>query len=393
MKTKIFSLAVCLTAAAVLPAHADSAPDFKEFLSGSSRPLTMKFKDLTPRFRRFKMGQQGDTFSNYMQSMVGTKGIETGVYYTTGETVSIGEESYLVAYRSQLPPDLTAIMNHGHGDPVVPVKPGPNTELVLSLLNLRNAGSLNDIRTFDPKLDMQTPTEGAAVSLRTLVILARGVRTAISAHNNVVPKVGAVVTPELRRAFYPHVHDERTWRNPMNDQFYKPNPAISGLKYDRVLNAKYVPAFYEAETAGDGTRGVAFLDGHAERLAAARWERIATTKPKLRQPPTNATVVGIVKAALASSYWMRGSNVQVSLNGSRLVLQGTAPERRYKVRAGLIALGAAPNYTIVNKIVAPGSKGTAVMNRRGSNEDVEIVPPDSKGTVVVTRASSVGDEE
>src|SRR3954464_13608847 len=111
MKPKLLAIAFCLAATTAVHAQEAAAPDFKAFLSGATHPLTLKFKDLTPRYRRFSMKSQGDSFSDYMSMMVGMKGIETGVYYTTGETVTIGEETYLVAYKSTLAPDLTALMN------------------------------------------------------------------------------------------------------------------------------------------------------------------------------------------------------------------------------------------------------------------------------------------
>ncbi|HEX8551393.1 MAG TPA: BON domain-containing protein [Abditibacteriaceae bacterium] len=369
MKTKSFLVAACFAATSLAPAHfahaqngapTQSVPDFKTFLSGNNRPLTLKFRDLTPQHRRIVVAAQSDSFSTYIQMMGAATGVEMGVYFTRGETVSIGEETYLVAYRPQTPLDAAAIRNFGHGDPVVPTKPSPNAELALSLLNLRTAGSLNDVRPFDAKRDMQTPAEGATASVRTLEILGRGVRQAIYSNNGIVPKVGKVVTAQLRRAFYPHVHDERTWRNPMTDEYYTPNPAISGLKLSRVTNTKFLPAFYEAEAASDDTRGVLFLDGHVERVSVARWQRISAVKPKMRPMATNATVVPMVKTALGSNSSLSGANIDVEASGGRIILTGTARSRAQKVLAGRVALKAAPNYTVVNKLKAPGSKGTAV---------------------------------
>lgn len=362
LKTLLFAAALLSPVGPATTARAQTAADFKSFLTGTARPLTLKFKDLTPAYRRFAMASQGDSFSNYMQTMMGMKGVETGVYFTTGETVTIGDETYLIAYRSTTPPDLTAVMNHGHGDPVVPLRPGPNAELSLSLLNLRNVGSLNDVRPFDPKRDMQTPSEGAAASTRTLTLLGQGMRQAIRAREDTVPQVGKTVTPEMRRRFYPYVHDGRTWRNPVDNEFYATNPAISGLNLSRVTNARYLPAFYEAKPAGDGTRGVLFLDGHVERVNSARWDVVSVVKPLLKPQAAPRIVLPArkrrdatittprVKSAIGANRALRGSNINITTTENYVSLDGTVRTDAQKRLAGAIARRNAPGYVIHNNL-------------------------------------------
>ena len=362
-------LAACLLAAplATSPAHAQNAAssetatrtsaDFKTFLSGTSLPLTLRFKDLTADFRRVVISAQNDSFATYMQMMGAATGIEMGVYYTRGETVNIGDETYLIAYRPQMPVDAQAMRNMGHGDPVVQAKPTLNTSLSLSLLNLRTAGSFNDVRPYDIKRDIQTAAEGVAASTRTLVILGRGMRQAIHNTGEIVPHVGKSVTPELRRAFYPHVHDERTWRNPIDNTWYVPNPAISRLNLNKLTNSKYLPAFYEKEPAGDKTRGVVFLDGHVERLSPERWERFQKVKPIMRTRAAADVVSQRVRAAIAGHSQLRGAKIRVAATDTGFVyLRGTVKDESQQYAATRLATRIATDYTIANQMRIEGNE-------------------------------------
>jgi hypothetical protein len=186
-------------------------------------------KDLTPAFRRIVAGGGGsDTTGVWLAMVAAQKGVEMNVYYTKGYTVKMGGETYLIAYRPQMPVDPNALLHHGR-QPLERRKPSANTPLALSLLNLRTSGSFTDVRPFDPKEDVQTAQEGAAASVRQLTTLGTGVLTYVrNRGNGVFPQIGTAVTPANRRTFYPFVHDERKWINPANEEPYRPNPAPVG---------------------------------------------------------------------------------------------------------------------------------------------------------------------
>jgi len=125
-------------------AHADELADI---LSGKTIPLTLQLKDLNEQWRRFSMTGQFDLgpISQIFGAMFGGS---TSPYFTNGRTVQIGGETYLVAYRANVvtPNMLAVIMSNG--GPPQPTLLTPETRLHLSLIHLRSAGSLTDIRPF-----------------------------------------------------------------------------------------------------------------------------------------------------------------------------------------------------------------------------------------------------
>ena len=132
----------CFAAASVaaalmttLPARAQVQDStLPDVLSGTRFPLSLRFRDLDAAWRRVVVGGQTPPAAGQAPGAG-----EVGVYYTRGETVAVGAETYLVAYRQ---------------DPATRARPAGgaaprrtlDTLLLLSLLNLRTSGDLHDIR-------------------------------------------------------------------------------------------------------------------------------------------------------------------------------------------------------------------------------------------------------
>jgi hypothetical protein len=110
------------------------ADNLADVLRGNSTPTSFKLKELTPEWRAMSTNGQFE-FGN-LQTFVGTfaSGSFATNYYTKGQTVTIGSETYVVAY------SLLSIVE----------KVSPETPLNLSLLNLKTIGSLTNIRAFEP---------------------------------------------------------------------------------------------------------------------------------------------------------------------------------------------------------------------------------------------------
>ena len=334
-------------------AEATGNVNLRAFLSGTDLPLSLQMSDLDSKYRSFTIARSNDTFLDYMRMVGAMQGLEFGRYYTTGQTTNIGGQTYLICYRPQTPLDPAALRNFGHGDPVVPTKPSPDDKLSLSLIDLKTAGSLNDVRVFDPKRELQTDADGRAASVRTLTFLGQGMRQAIRARGGVVPAVAQTVDAQTRRNFYPYVHDERTWKNPANDEFYTPNPEISGLRLSNVRNAKYVPAFYESEPASDGSVAIVFLDGHVERATAARWQRYQEVEPIVKPSVVSAYVANMtprIKTALGANAAMRGSiiNVDTIADSRTIILRGTVTTGAQRQLATAIAKRNSGGFRVIN---------------------------------------------
>jgi hypothetical protein len=108
-------------------------PSLASVLSGNSVPTSIELKKLTPEWRAMSTNGQFE-FGNF-QTFVGIfgGGVFATTYYTKGQTVSIGSETYIVAY------SLLSLVE----------TVAPETPLNLSLLNLKTIGTMSNIRSFD----------------------------------------------------------------------------------------------------------------------------------------------------------------------------------------------------------------------------------------------------
>jgi hypothetical protein len=108
-------------------------PSLANVLSGNTVPTSIELKKLTPEWRAMSTNGQFE-FGNFQAfiSIFGGGSFAT-TYYTKGQTVSIGSETYIVAY------SLLSLVE----------KVAPETLLNLSLLNLKTIGTMSNIRSFD----------------------------------------------------------------------------------------------------------------------------------------------------------------------------------------------------------------------------------------------------
>lgn len=349
-------------AAGTTPRVANTAPaatrqpaNFSEMLSGKNVPLRLRMGELTPAYRRMAVSGTSDAGGAFAALVAMQTGAETNVYYTKGQTVNLGGETYLVAYRPQVQVDPNAAQHHGPR-PVVRRKLPPNTPLALALLNLRTSGSFNDVRPFDPKEDVQSPQEGAAASVRQLETLGQGVISYVrNRGGGRFPQIGATITPAMQRTFYPYVHDNRKWNNPANEELYRPNTALAGKRLSQIANARFVPMFYEGTPAQDGTRAVLFVDGHVERLSPERFTRVRNAAIVMKAAPNAAETASLtnkVKAALSANANLRNSNINVAVNGAQetVTLSGTVRTAANRYQAERIARQATTGYRVINNL-------------------------------------------
>ena len=146
---------------------ASAGTTLKELLAGSAHPLTIKLRDMKPeQWRRFTLA--GETDGGGFSPLLLIFGMMGGgaaappsaeaVYYTQAQTVAIGGETYLIAYRPLLKqPDIMALMlqsqRNGNAQPapeqIIPEKLTLDSSVSLSLLNVKKIGGMADIRPFD----------------------------------------------------------------------------------------------------------------------------------------------------------------------------------------------------------------------------------------------------
>ncbi len=295
---------VLLTAALLLvtalPARAqNSGAGLARVLSGSGAPLRIKAKDLTPAWRQFVVGSPENAV---LQAMIGGANGPPSVFYTKGFTVSMGGETYLVAYRAQPKPGPQTGIRPGRGpgeNPTAPPLLAPDATLSLSLLNLRTSGSLNDVRPFDPERDIEKPQERAAqataASMSNLKQIGLGLLQYTQDYDERLPPMNSATSqaqirdasPDPGRAtvqqrLRPYIRNDDIFAHPTTRQLYRPNAFLSRKTLASFKSPATMVAFYEAAPDAEGRRAVLYLDGHVKRERETDWPRI---KKASRIPP------------------------------------------------------------------------------------------------------------
>ncbi|MBM3459667.1 MAG: hypothetical protein FJX77_14185, partial [Armatimonadetes bacterium] len=201
MRTYWLGAAVWVLLAA--PAGAQEGGNVADALSGKDHPHTRKLKELGPDWRRVGIpnpeakGGMGDLMKSILPLAMASAGPGKGkggpekpddamatmlgmqflsalfgggassekaetVYYTRGDTVRLGTESFLVAYRLEkkaaptLPiPGLGGGAGGGDAGKIT-----EDSEITLSFLNLRSVNALTGIRSFDLKREVEEANAG-----------------------------------------------------------------------------------------------------------------------------------------------------------------------------------------------------------------------------------------
>lgn len=276
-------------------------------LSGSDLPLTLKLRDLNGDWRRVSVNGQLDLggytqiLSVAMSSVFGQTG--SAVYYTRGDTVTIGSETYIVAYRPPLktvdigglimeaakagPKMDPATIQKTLMDRLTPEKLTEETNLALTLLNLRTSGTLADIRPFDLQREIAEAPKGileavlAAAgqeeikdpSLGNLKKLGDALTAYAADHDETYPTLTDAAS--IQTALDPYVTDKAAFAHPASKEAYLPNPVLSGKRTGSLEQyGEWMIAFYEANPAADGTRGVVTLDGTVKRVQESEWPQL-----------------------------------------------------------------------------------------------------------------------
>ena len=273
-----------LSALLIAPPAFSQSTDFASVLSGSKYPLSFKLKNLDASWRTLTVGGAGDIAGVYVTLLTGSAQL---TYYTKGETLTLGGEVYLVTYHQKNTEDYIARLKSGSSDSPPPVKMTPDTELLLSLLNLKLVGGLNDIQSFSLQEALNPPdppVPGAkTVSASNLTQIGLALTRYTKANNGLLPPLnGAAVAA---KKLSPFVRSESTFRQPDTHELYQPNMSLSGRSLASFDSPSAMVIFFEASASpGDGLRAVLFLEGHVKCLAEDDWLR-AKAASHISNPP------------------------------------------------------------------------------------------------------------
>ena len=245
--------------------------DLKELLSGGSVPLTHILKDLDSSWRCLSVSSPSDAANpaSYLTFMMG--GSSPNTYYTQGNTVTLGTETYIVAYRPKPAKiDFSALMRPGGENNLPkPAKLTPNTPLVLSLLNLRTLGSLSDIQPFSMEDELKASAQAVGTgpgeaagddphpSLSNLKQLGLAMTEYMQDNDEKLPPMKSA--DAAQKALFPYVKKEDVFQQPPIHEPYLPNTSLSGRPLASFNNPATMVVYYEADSGPDGMRAVLFL--------------------------------------------------------------------------------------------------------------------------------------
>lgn len=276
---------------------------FAQLSSGKIAAPVLQLKNLNKTWRRVMVGAGGQTPSPFYGGMQGPmfqeilSDLGVGVYYTQWQSITLGNETYLIAYRLDSQVTQQEIQQafqqmyggHGHGQDDAPLdgprRFGPNTRLKLSLLNLRASGSLTDIRAFDASRELLRPVDIIEASNDNLRRLGRYFPQMARFERQGMRGLPMQNVTAARNAFRNFFHaPERIFLHPETRDPYRPNTALAGKRWALISNRAKVVGFYEAQPGSDKKRGVVFLDGRVERVPEWQWKTVKAALPKGLEP-------------------------------------------------------------------------------------------------------------
>lgn len=266
---------VFLSLLAITPSASCQTADFVSALSGDKHPLTMKLKDLDSSWRRMSVTKAAGIDVFPMLAL--GRGISTinDAYYTHGETVAVGSETFLVSYHYTL--KLSEINDLLQGSKALPLPQTPETLLTLSLINIRQISSLDDVRPNTPETQAEALSQAQVhtqktveeKSMENLKQIGIAIMQYTQDADEVLPPMRTVA--EADESIYPFLKDRTLFEHPGTHQLYQTNTSLSQRNLGTFDNPATMVTYFEASPGDDGKRAVLFLDGHVKRIPEAQW--------------------------------------------------------------------------------------------------------------------------
>jgi prepilin-type processing-associated H-X9-DG protein len=243
-----------------------------ELLSGSPYPLKRRAGDLTGEWKKLRVGSLADTNPQGPSSQAGQMGT---TYYTQGDTVSVGANTFLIAYHPALGASgLPAATLENSTQ--TPRKLAPNTELDLALLNLAAVLRLSHIEPVELANEIASNSEVSADHDRSRALASRAnaerLALALSMYtqdwdDSLPPKAAS-----YKQTIYPYVKNEAVFTSPSDEKgvlSYSFNRRLEGRKLAEITEPARTILLYEGKGEQPryryaGKAVIAFVDGHVK---------------------------------------------------------------------------------------------------------------------------------
>lgn len=290
---------VILAALAALPAGAQGPPDagaaavsLPDVFGGKTFPLTRTLKSLDETWYRVAIASAADATGATSGMMGALLGGSANVVYTRGDLISIGGETFVVGYHEASGGGLAAMMREElargkDSSTPEPKKLTADTELLLTLLSVRNVGSFSDMRPFNLEkelADSKSPSLGdtiygqAAESAKQasaagdLKQIGLAVLSYAQDYDDHLPRLKDADT--TKKAVLPYVKDKAIFTDPANGEPFVPNPRYSAKLLSKIPAPAQAVLFYQKTPDSDGQRWVLYADGHVTKVDSRRWQTL-----------------------------------------------------------------------------------------------------------------------
>ena len=261
-----------------------SQTSFEAVISGGTIPLQIRFGDMDKSWRRMQISGSDDDLLSQIYSS-NARNPQPQIFYTLGQTLTMNGESFLVTYKiAPIVETLPTPDRFGNGALQIPPALTTQTALELALLNPRLISRFSAIRVLDVAQEI---AQNAAVvqkareqrikainasSLNHLQQLGQQLRSYTQSTGKLPPlQTSAAAQKVMRRFGY---SSPSPFVNPATEKNYAVNSSLSGKSLKQIVELSITIVFYEAESSGDGTRGVVFADGSAERIPESEFARL-----------------------------------------------------------------------------------------------------------------------
>ena len=270
-----------------VPLQPAKAITIKDLFSGAVAPRQMLLKDLDASWVHMQTGAAMDA-NIYTQLFSMFRGISG--YFSRGETVSIGGETYLIAYSTKTQQVLPEIFAKNAAP--TPVKVTPDMQLELSLLNIRTTGSFTNIRPFvlaeelaaneaamEPTTKPEPPTamdtsshKVAPKSPDNMKQLGLALMMYTQDYDEVLPPVQSA--EQVKTLIMPYVKNSDVFYQPGVHKLYTINGTISKHKLVEIKYPASFCVYYEPMPGKDGSRWTLYMDGHVKKVTPDEWEKV-----------------------------------------------------------------------------------------------------------------------
>lgn len=235
-------------------------------------------------------------------------GGDSGVFFTRGETLQTGSETFLALYKMRVSPvEIAAIVPKGAGNADAATRAltafFANRPLELSLVNVRNIGAIRDIKPFSqiaqttqlrailddapatspgsisagatslPAPAPPASTRGSAyyasLARTNLLRLGGALDLYARAHGGTLPPLQNFAV--AHKALLPYA-GRLAFTHPAPGAHFVFNPILSGRKIVHIAQPRDMISAYEVPPSG-AKRAVLFLNGTVRFLDAAQWRK------------------------------------------------------------------------------------------------------------------------